>query len=1369
MIAASRGYRFVCVTDTRCNLATKRLMEALGAEVHTIVEPAPDLRLPRCAPELREGAAPSPTGSFVWLNQYSNSNAWRAHFRTTGARRSPAQFPGPRRAVRRGGHHRHPDGLRPLLPASGTGAVGSWPSTASVRWRSAPGPLVGSSRGSARASARAARRVVHRRRGLGRGERHRPLLSPAGRHRFPFRGIHRHRRQRRHVLVRGATTATASSPPWHPPPTSASATSTPLTRPTGAGPLRLRRRSESPNSPADLVLPNPMTATAENRRSPTSHARRASGSMAPRTARGAAPHGPRRIRLPQLPEPPLAACLYADPTRPRANCGTMRREMARLRLERTSSAASSAAQAPEPRRPTALGRPADEAIVVVERDRPDAGPAPPPGPDAGASSKAASSAPGEARHRRPRPPPNAPSGSRPPRRRSRPRRSRWSPTTEPPRCRSRPPRTAPPPCRSPRGRSRRRRSSGSRRPRPTRPTREHLLRAPRRRTPAMRASTPRAGRGRRARPRPEAGARIGQASTPRTRERLARRTRAPQASTPPSPTRRARTRRTRARPRRRGPVRLRPTPAHGQAHAQPGHAEPAPGEARRARSAHAQPGHAHPTPACVAVVRFGCARPGADGPAHAEPGHAQPASAEARRARSAHPNPGTPTPRPSAPQSSGQGTPSNGTADKHGPNPGPATSRPPNPGPSGPHTPKPGTPAPGPSAPRASGPVPPKPAPHTPNPHTPNPGTPNPGPSGPHSPRPHTPNPGTPNPGTPTPHPSAPRAAGPHTPNPGTPARGHRRRARPAPTRPAPLRAGLVLGRATPAHDPRRPGRGGASPRGPVAVAQAPMRAPRPVTPATTRLTVVQAPAPAQAAGAASQIAAVFAEVLEVRVVGVDAHFFDDLGADSMLMARFCAKLRKRPTCLRCPSRTSTGTRRSPTWSGAGPGRTTARPALWSGRRHGRRARRGAQVDKVSVDAHFFDDLGADSMLMARFCAKLRKRDDLPTVPSKTSTGTPRSRRWPPCSAPAPGPRVDAAARPAAPRAARLPVPATGRCRAAGRTSSSAGCCSGVTPRLPRWCCLRRRRRLRVGLRPARPCRTSPAVAGVRAAASSWAPCCRCCSSGCSSAGGSRGSSGLELDLPPVLAGQGPHPARARWPGSPAPDLLDVPAPARRQDRPRCGRSSRRPCPRAPTCSPSERARSSARTPFFSGYRAVDGVIQTGRGLARPGRLRRREDRARHRHLDGRRGAARALVVAAQRAVGARGRPLARLARGARPTSTTARPRHQAELPAAVPAAAVAAAVPAGVTCRSPSACRCVFQQVPQLAPLVAPRPPAFYTWGFYRDALLVVDRVLLRARCCSACCCDDRAAAAAGCWYGPTASTGSTACATGPTGRSGG
>ncbi|GAA3084285.1 hypothetical protein GCM10010464_55350 [Pseudonocardia yunnanensis] len=37
-------------------------------------------------------------------------------------------------------------------------------------------------------------------------------------------------------------------------------------------------------------------------------------------------------------------------------------------------------------------------------------------------------------------------------------------------------------------------------------------------------------------------------------------------------------------------------------------------------------------------------------------------------------------------------------------------------------------------------------------------------------------------------------------------------------------------------------------------------------------------------------------------------------------------------------------------------------------------------VDGVTADSHFFDDLGADSMVMARFCARVRKRPDLPTV-----------------------------------------------------------------------------------------------------------------------------------------------------------------------------------------------------------------------------------------------------------------------------------------------------------------------------------------------------------------------------------------------------
>jgi len=91
MIAASKGYRFLCVTDSRCNLSTRLLMEALGSEVHTITEPDPaggflgarlDYVRALCASDDR----------FVWLNQYTNQGNWQAHYRTT----APAiarQFP----------------------------------------------------------------------------------------------------------------------------------------------------------------------------------------------------------------------------------------------------------------------------------------------------------------------------------------------------------------------------------------------------------------------------------------------------------------------------------------------------------------------------------------------------------------------------------------------------------------------------------------------------------------------------------------------------------------------------------------------------------------------------------------------------------------------------------------------------------------------------------------------------------------------------------------------------------------------------------------------------------------------------------------------------------------------------------------------------------------------------------------------------------------------------------------------------------------------------------------------------------------------------------------------------------------------------
>ena len=84
MIAASKGYGFLCVTDARCNLATRRLMEALGSQVHVITTPASEeaggLLGARIA-FVRAKCASDPR--YVWLNQYINPGNWRAHYRTT--------------------------------------------------------------------------------------------------------------------------------------------------------------------------------------------------------------------------------------------------------------------------------------------------------------------------------------------------------------------------------------------------------------------------------------------------------------------------------------------------------------------------------------------------------------------------------------------------------------------------------------------------------------------------------------------------------------------------------------------------------------------------------------------------------------------------------------------------------------------------------------------------------------------------------------------------------------------------------------------------------------------------------------------------------------------------------------------------------------------------------------------------------------------------------------------------------------------------------------------------------------------------------------------------------------------------------------
>ncbi|KAF4406781.1 MULTISPECIES: 2,3-diaminopropionate biosynthesis protein SbnA [Streptomyces] len=83
LLASSKGYRFTCVTDSRCTLGARQLMEALGTEVHLIDQPHPQdgllgARIAHVKKLCTENR------SYVWLNQYFNAGNWLAHFHTTG-------------------------------------------------------------------------------------------------------------------------------------------------------------------------------------------------------------------------------------------------------------------------------------------------------------------------------------------------------------------------------------------------------------------------------------------------------------------------------------------------------------------------------------------------------------------------------------------------------------------------------------------------------------------------------------------------------------------------------------------------------------------------------------------------------------------------------------------------------------------------------------------------------------------------------------------------------------------------------------------------------------------------------------------------------------------------------------------------------------------------------------------------------------------------------------------------------------------------------------------------------------------------------------------------------------------------------------
>src|SRR5215207_10109080 len=131
----------------------------------------------------------------------------------------------------------------------------------------------------------------------------------------------------------------------------------------------------------------------------------------------------------------------------------------------------------------------------------------------------------------------------------------------------------------------------------------------------------------------------------------------------------------------------------------------------------------------------------------------------------------------------------------------------------------------------------------------------------------------------------------------------------------------------------------------------------------------------------------VLADVMGVERVSVDSNFFDDLGADSMVMARFCARVRKRPDL---PSVSIKDIYQHRTIKSLAAALAGDAPASLGGDAPVPLESTLAEVlaevmgiERVSVDSNFFDDLGADSMVMARFCARVRKRPDLPSVSIK--------------------------------------------------------------------------------------------------------------------------------------------------------------------------------------------------------------------------------------------------------------------------------------------------------------------------------------------------------------------------------------------------
>ncbi|MDP9981693.1 non-ribosomal peptide synthetase-like protein [Pseudarthrobacter oxydans] len=147
--------------------------------------------------------------------------------------------------------------------------------------------------------------------------------------------------------------------------------------------------------------------------------------------------------------------------------------------------------------------------------------------------------------------------------------------------------------------------------------------------------------------------------------------------------------------------------------------------------------------------------------------------------------------------------------------------------------------------------------------------------------------------------------------------------------------------------------------------------------------------APAEVASVTVQIqvqdrlAEVLSGVLDIEHVPVDADFFQELGADSLVMAQFCARVRKQPDL---PAVSIKDIYQNPTISALAAALAPAEEAAATVQVQERLAEVLADVlgmQQVPMDADFFQELGADSLVMAKFCARVRKQPDLPQMSMK--------------------------------------------------------------------------------------------------------------------------------------------------------------------------------------------------------------------------------------------------------------------------------------------------------------------------------------------------------------------------------------------------